>query len=1826
MRFFSSVLALMLVIAGASTARAATFVVDRTDDTQVSACSDAANDCTLRGAVAKAGAAAKANATAGAQDIRFDPKISGVITLQNGPIPVSGELNIQGTEGASLRVRRAAGGQVFQIAPNARVAVSQLRFAPSSAPATDLVETKGAPAQPQSEPAQAQLARARSARAVTRARVVRLQTDDLAQSDQVALPLFPGTTVQARQKRVEFRGARDFTWFGDLTAQTGGDAVISVQNGRVSANVEAPYGQSYQLRPLGEGLTVVQQMDQSLLPECGLNPGQEPVAVPHSPEVRGPNAWGNGPLKLGVPDGAQADGAQADSAQSIDVMVVYTAAAAASVSNINSEIQAGIDDTNQTFANSGITVRVRLVHAEQLSYTESGNINTDLSRLQNPGDGYMDEVHALRNTYKADLVSLWISNDASACGLGYLPATVSPTNDAQGFTAIVAPNCAVSNHSFAHELGHNMSAHHDRFVDSSDNQPFHHGYGYADPAHGFRTVMAYNNACSAQGVNCTRLAAWSNADRTYNSYPTGISDSQPAAADNRLTLNKAALAVANYRDASGVTPALIVTKLADTDDGACAYDDCSLREAIAASPTGGTITFADNLSGTIALANGQLQILRDLTIQGPTANRIAVSYSGASGSAVFYVGSATARISNLTIVGGASTYGIYSLGTMSLQNCTVRDGSYNLVCAGGTLSVSNSTLFGGQLGLYNDAQTSLANCTVSGSTQFGVYNASGTLSLSNTLVAGNANNTGGAFTSANSITLGTAADVGLDSAGLQFNGGPTPTIKLLAGSSAIDAGDPNFNGAGQFDQRGPGFARVSGARVDIGAYEVQSSAPTATVQLSSQTPKTNDVLTATVSASPGNAGDVLNYNYTWKVTHNGATSVVKTTTGSAQATDTLDLSVSGQGDKGDTITVSVEVKDQNGGTSGVQSASATVINSAPVIGGSAITTTLGRRVISRPSSVGDDDNDPLTFTASAPGSGTVSAISGPDGLFLYTPGAATGVVSFTISVSDGTASSVAAPQLINVVPAPSGTPLVYTAVGASDVQGVGASDYNASTGQSPANSYAPLLLGRENAMYGAGSFVLSRRAVNGFAAHDALRKVGGVSLLDLALADAPRALTVWYGPNDVVNFIRANPDPTSAQLQTFLTQFGSDYGSIIGALKSSGRAFAVANVPRIGESPIATSLGLSPAQKAALNSLCAQVSSIINQTAGAQNVPVVDLYNDTSGVPADISGDGFHPSDSGYAKLADKFFALLRPQLNRAPVAAAQTLSTTKNVSISGQLSATDADLDETAPPTFAKASDAAHGTVSVQSDGTFSYAPNPNSVGADSFSFTAHDGTATGAAATISINVQSGDTPSADDVAGQAYAGAAIGLVLSGSDPNGSALSYELTQAPAHGNALIEQGGDGITRLFYRSEPDFSGDDFALFVAVNAQGLRSIPARATITVLANGAPTANDVSGTTKAGQLLSLTLTGSDPENGPVTFKLVSQPANGSAAISQSQGVFQLFYRSNAGFQGNDEVQFVAVDDKGALSAPATARIAVAASAPPVADDVSGSVGSGQLLTLTLTGRDSQNRAVSFHKTGEPAHGQAVLSRGNDGITRLFYRSTPGYTGPDTVRFEAIDADGVHSMVATASITVTPSAPPTANDVSATIAAGQLSSLQLSGTDPNGGTLTFKIVSQPAHGTTAISSSSDGRTFLFYRSESGYQGRDTVKFVAINAGGAQSQPASATYDVTSNAAPTTNSVSGSVQSDKLLALPLSGTDSDGIIASYKITRQPLHGIAALSKGSDGVFVLFYRSNAGYTGPDSIGFVAVDNQGARSAEANAAITVTAPPQNDAGGGSGGGS
>lgn len=91
------------------------------------------------------------------------------------------------------------------------------------------------------------------------------------------------------------------------------------------------------------------------------------------------------------------------------------------------------------------------------------------------------------------------------------------------------------------------------------------------------------------------------------------------------------------------------------------------------------------------------------------------------------------------------------------------------------------------------------------------------------------------------------------------------------------------------------------------------------------------------------------------------------------------------------------------------------------------------------------------------------------------------------------------------------------------------------------------------------------------------------------------------------------------------------------------------------------------------------------------------------------------------------------PQTNMAPKGTASSFTTQADTAYTGRVTATDADSNDI---TYAVSTAPAHGKLTLNADGNFSYTPDAEFVGSDIFSFTASDSTQRSAATEVKITV----------------------------------------------------------------------------------------------------------------------------------------------------------------------------------------------------------------------------------------------------------------------------------------------------------------------------------------------------------------------------------------------------------------------------------------------------------------------------------------------------------
>ncbi len=331
------------------------------------------------------------------------------------------------------------------------------------------------------------------------------------------IPLPNAATLTAMRTRIRQPEASKPFWSGVL--QDGKNpAFFSVVEGGVTGMIHLDQA-IFAVEPLEAGYHVLIELDQSKF-----GPDDPPEAnlqnQPHQ----------NKDANLTKPNREESSMSTAN----IDLLVAYTPAVASASGNIASLIAACEQSANETLENSDVDARVSVVHSVQVSYTESGSTNTDVTRLQGTSDGYMDNVHALRDFYGADIVVLLIAN-ADYLGQAYR----IQANASEAF-CVVVDDAAVGNYTFAHEIGHLIGGRHD----NDGAGTYEHGYRYA-PAY-WRTVMAIPLQTPEPVL---RIPYWSNPDQTYGGVAMGTTSTN----DNARKWDERASTVAGFKSPFTVT-------------------------------------------------------------------------------------------------------------------------------------------------------------------------------------------------------------------------------------------------------------------------------------------------------------------------------------------------------------------------------------------------------------------------------------------------------------------------------------------------------------------------------------------------------------------------------------------------------------------------------------------------------------------------------------------------------------------------------------------------------------------------------------------------------------------------------------------------------------------------------------------------------------------------------------------------------------------------------------------------------------------------------------------------------------------------------------------------------------------------------------------------------------------------------------------------------------------------------------------------------------------------------------------------------------------------
>ena len=428
--------------------------------------------------------------------------------------------------------------------------------------------------------------------------------------------------------------------------------------------------------------------------------------------------------------------------------------------------------------------------------------------------------------------------------------------------------------------------------------------------------------------------------------------------------------------------------------------------------------------------------------------------------------------------------------------------------------------------------------------------------------------------------------------------------------------------------------------------------------------------------------------------------------------------------------------------------------------------------------------------------------------------------------------------------------------------------------------------------------------------------------------------------------------------------------------------------------------------------------------------------------------------------------------------------------------------------------------------------------------------------------------------------------------DPEGDHLV--VTNAFAPGHVVQVQNGRSVTLT---PAHGFVGAVTVSYVVSDGHNTIDGTLRVTVRSL-DGRPTAVSFEQTVVNDSAITLSLSGSDPENQPLSFRIVAGPSSGTLTGDPPD----VTYRPSANFIGTDQVMFT-VSDGEKTSAPATVTIhVVGPNRAPVATAQMIAASEDTTIDITLTGSDPDGDPLSFSIRQFPSFG--FLSFVGPG-PRWTYRPLPNFHGLDSLTFFVNDGR-VNSDDASVTINVADvNDPPVVFSLARTLNEDTPATIGLQGSDLDGDHLSFAVADGPHHGSVTLSQS-----LATYTPDPNYNGPDEFTYTASDAT-ATSAPATVSLTVVAvNDAPVSVDGAATTVEETAVDISLQATDVEGQSLTYSIVTAPSDGTLSGGTGPNRRYTPAHNA----TGVRSFTFRASDGVTTGN---TATFTITITPVND---------
>ncbi|GGC20824.1 hypothetical protein GCM10011371_05580 [Novosphingobium marinum] len=394
-------------------------------------------------------------------------------------------------------------------------------------------------------------------------------------------------------------------------------------------------------------------------------------------------------------------------------------------------------------------------------------------------------------------------------------------------------------------------------------------------------------------------------------------------------------------------------------------------------------------------------------------------------------------------------------------------------------------------------------------------------------------------------------------------------------------------------------------------------------------------------------------------------------------------------------------------------------------------------------------------------------------------------------------------------------------------------------------------------------------------------------------------------------------------------------------------------------------------------------------TAGGEAAKIVGSSTGTD-IVSGVETFRFDDGDYRYDSASGKLVSATAPQPNRAPtVSSGQTVTVAEDSSVAITVAASDADNDKL---TFS-AGTAANGSVNGGGgSGNFTYTPDEDFFGFDSFVVTVSDGKGGSANQTVTVNVTGvNDKPVIASVIDITVPGGVTTQInIEAYDPDGDPLTF--SAAPMFNGWMRETDVEGVFN--FTPHTGFTGEDSVLITVTDGKGgmnFQTVNITVTEGTPQNVAPVVtSSVNVTTDEDKALQVKVNASDANGDTLTY--TAGPAGHGTVTGGTNG--QFVYTPFENYTGVDKFVVTVSDGRGG-TAKQTVNVGVGPvnDAPVAEDSVSfvATENTSRLIQIEATDPDGDPLNYS---AGIAKHGS--VSGGANG--EFTYTPNNGYTGQDS------------------------------------------------------------------------------------------------------------------------------------------------------------------------------------------------------------------------------------